>query len=381
MATPKTYDNLERPYNNLLERDAQDISDVSPKGENTSSAGATGDSSSDVFGGVGGGVGGANGSVESMSVKSDGSMGDVWIKNFIRSENWKPKSVGFNIDGQTGHAEFTDVYISGEVEALTGLIGGFTIGATDLSVTDGGDTTILSSGAIAFSAGPTGAPTVTITQEGILNASEANITGAIIANSGSIGSFTIGTYLYTGAKTTYNDSNAGIHLGADGIGIANNLFTVSAAGVVTAVSGTLGGWTLAPTTLSATGIVLDSANQKITVGSGSEITIDGVSKKIESSNYVSGVFGAGFYLDSNLLEVGNIAARGLIRTAVFQKDVISVVGGNLVVLDGDVLDEDMSALDDEILVTKGNSTFAIGDILRIKDGVDDEWMEVIDAPS
>jgi hypothetical protein len=29
------------------------------------------------------------------------------------------------------------------------------------------------------------------------------------------------------------------------------------------------------------------------------------------------------------------------------------------------------------LVTKGNTTFAVGDILRIKDGIDDEWLEVV----
>ena len=99
-------------------------------------------------------------------------------------------------------------------------------------------------------------------------------------------------------------------------------------GTITATGGTIGGWTIASTTLSATGIILDAGNQSI-----------------RSSNYASGVFGTGFSLDSNLLEVGNIACRGLIRTAVFQKDVVNVMGGNFAVLDGDVLDEDMSADD------------------------------------
>ena len=66
---------------------------------------------------------------------------------------------------------------------------------------------------------------------------------------------------------------------------------------------------------------------------------------VRSSNYVSGYMGAGFILKSDLLEVGNIACRGIFRTNIFQKDSISVVGGNVLILAGDVLVEDMTALD------------------------------------
>ncbi len=78
------------------------------------------------------------------------------------------------------------------------------------------------------------------------------------------------------------------------------------------------------------------------------IDIDGNAIRIRSSNYVSGVNGSGFTLESGLLEVGNIACRGIFRTAVFQKDVISVVGGNLVILPGDVLVTDMVASDTNV---------------------------------
>jgi cytidylate kinase len=52
---------------------------------------------------------------------------------------------------------------------------------------------------------------------------------------------------------------------------------------------------------------------------GNYINIDGANLRIRSSNYTSGYFGAGFTLEPNLLEVNNIVARGMIRTAVFQK--------------------------------------------------------------
>ena len=97
------------------------------------------------------------------------------------------------------------------------------------------------------------------------------------------------------------------------------------------------------TSSPAANVYIDSADTKIRLGpsSGNYINIDGANQKIQSSNYVSGMAGAGFTLDPDLLEVGNIAARGIIRTAVFQKDVVNVVNGNFVVLPGDCLATNM----------------------------------------
>ncbi len=143
-------------------------------------------------------------------------------------------------------------------------------------------------------------------------------------------------------------------------------------------SGEIGGWNIDATRIYSDDddVVLDSANKRIVVGTANKIFIDGANKRIQSDNYVSGYAGTGFHLSDNLLEVGNIACRGLIRTSVFQKDVISAMGGNFMVLDADVLDADMTADDTETLTTKGTTTFSTGDILRIKDGTDDEWLEV-----
>ena len=147
---------------------------------------------------------------------------------------------------------------------------------------------------------------------------------------------------------------------------------------ITATGGTIGGWTIAAATLSSANIVLDDGNDKITVNT---LTIDGANDRIRSGNYVSGFAGAGFTLEPDLLEVGNIACRGIFRTAVFQKDIISIVGGNVLVTPGDVLATDMTAADASILTIEGNETFAVGDILRIKDGTDDEWLEITNIAS
>jgi len=163
---------------------------------------------------------------------------------------------------------------------------------------------------------------------------------------------------------------------------AGNLFALSATivGTITATAGAIGGWVIAATTLSSDSdnIVLDSANEKITVGG---IEIDGVQDRIRSDNYVAGIAGVGFTLEPELLEVGNARIRGTIRTAVFQKDVISSVGGSFAVIDSDVLAVDMTALDASTLTIDGDTTFAVGDFLRIKDGTDDEWLEVTNIGS
>ena len=134
--------------------------------------------------------------------------------------------------------------------------------------------------------------------------------------------------------------------------------------------------------VGGTNIVLDGDDEKIKVGSGTPyLDIDGGNTRIRSSNYVTGAAGAGFTLEPDLLEVGNASIRGLLRTSVFQKDVISVVGGNLWLRSADVLTSDMTAADNSTLTVEGNETFSVGDFLRIKDGTDDEWLEVTNIGS
>jgi hypothetical protein len=74
----------------------------------------------------------------------------------------------------------------------SGTIAGMTISATALTATSGGNSTIVSSGSTAFTAGPTGSPTFTVTQAGVLTATGAIISGTITAAAGTIGGFDIG---------------------------------------------------------------------------------------------------------------------------------------------------------------------------------------------
>lgn len=133
--TNQNYGYVDRPYDAYLNRTTISIGEGSSSKTDTSESAGTSNSNSDVTSLYDPAT---NGSVESMPVKSEGGIGDVWIKNFIKSDNWKPKTVGFYINGLTGYAEFTNVYISGNIQALTGQVGGWTISDGSLYATTTG---------------------------------------------------------------------------------------------------------------------------------------------------------------------------------------------------------------------------------------------------
>jgi hypothetical protein len=113
----------------------------------------------------------------------------------------------------------------------------------------------------------------------------ASFSGAITAASGTIGSFTIGTYLYTGTKTAFDDANTGVHVGSDGIGIkgASGTCTISAAGVLTAGNAVLTG----SLSSGAGAVTIDANGIYITAGVGNANLI-----RWSSGAYISGVDGS-----------------------------------------------------------------------------------------
>jgi len=252
---------------------------------------------------------------------------------------------GLNANTQNFKIDATN----GNITSIAGTIGGWTISATALSTGtfDTLNTMYFGSSGLSLS------DVFKVTAAGALTATSATITGAITATSGTIGSFTIGTYLYTGTKTAYNDTNAGVHLGSDGIGIANNLFTVSSAGVITAVSGTIGGCTLGTTSIGSTAFVSGSAGWNIS--------------------------------NAGTAEFENIIARGEFRTAVFVKDEIHATGGSLIILSASTLKADFTSVTTPTTSTldltdppSGHAQlFSVNDIIRIKDGSGkDNWLKV-----
>lgn len=119
----ETYETIDRPYDSLMKREANtDYLETSLSSGSTIADTANGSSPA-----------GSTGSVETQNVTSPQSLGDVWINTFIKSTNWQPKKQGFYIDGLTGYAEFANIVLSGNIVAVGGTIGGWTIGASTLS--------------------------------------------------------------------------------------------------------------------------------------------------------------------------------------------------------------------------------------------------------
>jgi hypothetical protein len=217
--------------------------------------------------------------------------------------------------------------------------------------------------------------------------STGNVETQVVKSSGGIGDIWITSFI---KSMNYKPKSQGFMIdGPRGYIEATNVWV---SGSISATSGRFGGWYIQPGALSSdvvissSEILLDANNKLIRVGknlSSSDvfILIDGQSASIRSSDYVSGTTGNGFLISSNLIESGNVAIRGTIRSAVFQKNVTSSVGGDLMVINSDVLDEDMTPLNDSTIKIKGSSTFQLNDILRIKTDTNDEWFKVTSIDS
>lgn len=246
----------------------------------------------------------AGGPVQQASVASGGAIADILINNSIQSSSWLPRKMGFYINGQTGYAEFTNVYVSGNINATTGFIGGWTINATTIT---GGDATLDSTGVITLGTG-----------NNIVKLSAVDSTYRV----------------WVGNATA-----------------ASAPFSVTKAGAISATSGTIGGNALSSTTISST-------------------------------TFVSGPLGSGWSIsNTGTAEFQNVTVRGVIRTSVFEKDTVSAVNGIVLVSKADVLASDMTALDASTLTITGESSFVANEVIRMKDGTDDEWMLVTNAAS
>lgn len=174
-----------------------------------------------------------------------------------------------------GHLQADDATITGRIIADSGIIGNgatnkITIGtnATNAAIYNGmtslSDTShdgfYIGTDGIALGKGK-----FKVTKAGALTATEATITGAISAKSGTIGAnatnkITIGTgttnaSIYYGVTSLSDTAHNGFYLGSDGLVIGKGVFKVTNAGAVTATnasisgsitatSGTIGGWTI-----------------------------------------------------------------------------------------------------------------------------------------
>ena len=284
---------------------------------------------------------------------------------------WNGATNTFCIDAATGNVSLT-----GTITANIGCIGGWCIAtgclyATNAKMHSGAaNTARMEFGTGACSAGINSANAGTDISfwAGSTFANRASASfrvtaaGAITATSGTIGGFTIdgteGLYAGTGATRVQMKAGAGFWAGATAIGAAP--FSVTQAGALKSTSGSIAGWTI-------------NASQIFSSGCGLILCNTGA---IQTGSFVTG--NAGWKIDSvGNAEFNNICARGAIRTAVFIKDEISVVGGCAMIRPAGVLScDDVYSAASNIYYIDDNTQFAINDLIRIKGDMGDFWGKV-----
>lgn len=325
--TNRDYESIERPYDPLLQRSENITNSESTTEQNES----TDSDASQPSTSGGDTAASSNGSVETMPVKDAGSMDDIWINKFIRSKNWKPKKVGFYIDGRTGYAEFTGVYISGTITATSGIIGGFTLTPTKMyggiiqtaeTVGSGSTGVIMDTDGLrgydsvlglTFNLPTDGsAPTFS---SGIINETIYEIsTNAVLRTSSTVGDgsassagILINNTGFYACEANQTTANANVKILIDG--------SASFSGTITAASGTIGGWIIGANTLTGGGVTLNSSAGSISGATitGSTLTTATSGQRVEltsnaiffyntSGNVIGTIIG-----DSTTLFLGTVA--------------------------------------------------------------------------
>ena len=112
MASESTYESIDRPYGAFLEREPTDVISVGDGAQPGDVA-----QSEDGASGAGSVSPGGGGTPTETTIKGTQSFSDVWIDKEIRSRSWKPKKVGFMMNGETGYAEFSNVFVAGAITA------------------------------------------------------------------------------------------------------------------------------------------------------------------------------------------------------------------------------------------------------------------------
>ena len=126
---------------------------------------------------------------------------------------------------------------------------------------------------------------------GVLEATDGIFRGTITATAGAIGGFDIGSdYIrdvansFGLASTVTGGDDVRFWAGDTFANRATADFRVTEAGVIDSTLGTVGGWTLSSTTLTGGNVILDQANNKITIGSGANmITLNGATGQITTN--------------------------------------------------------------------------------------------------
>ena len=224
-------------------------------------------------------------------------------------DNWKTVAMAVgraDVNGESRFGVFADFLIAGYVGGSTvegsKIIGG-TLESTNYQKGKYGTYFDLTKGTFEFNS--SGEQKLTLDDKGVLT-----VKGTIKADLGYIGGssgFTIKDgKLYSGNKSDFSNTSAGVYIGTDGIALgANNAFSVTSAGALTAKSGTIGGIKIESDKIRS------KDNDNFTITSGGQatfkhVTITGVQQGSTFGNIgydgktTWGTFGGGSSFSSNV---------------------------------------------------------------------------------
>jgi hypothetical protein len=254
-------------------------------------------------------IGGRSGSIIAGAINSTGAISGVVISNVINSAlNTQASQILSNFSFSTSGAI--------QIGAVNGTVGEIKISPSGIVAKNpsGVSTFTLDgiSGSATF-AGQLSAATGTFA--GQLSAATGSFSGSITASSGLVGGWTIGASALTGGS---GNSSVGLAVDASTGGVsiyAGNAtkndapFKVTNTGVLTAQSGTVGGWTLGATSLSGgsgatkVGLEVDGVSGGVSIYAGSATKNDAPFKVTNTGvlTSISGSIGA-WTIDSSSLQ-------------------------------------------------------------------------------
>lgn len=190
------------------------------------------------------------------------------LTDALVSPNFSSGNSGWKID-EHGNVEFNDGNFRGDITGASGTFSGtITASAIDIGGTDATSWHVDSAGNMWWGAGGSYAASSgqRISNTGVIDFSSGTFSGTISAGTitGSTisgGSISGATLDIGGADSTswHVDVSGNMWLGAASFNISTNPFAVSSAGVLRAVSGTIGGWTLSSSQLSGGSVIIDSS--------------------------------------------------------------------------------------------------------------------------
>lgn len=206
---------------------------------------------------------------ESLTAEVAGKVDETYGSS-SSSFGWSLKSTGFYVYSNSSTVltiTSNGLSVVGAIDATSGSIGNLII---DGYLRFGGDTSYYISANYND-----GNYYVSLPGLRIDKASTAVFSGKLSAPSGVIGGFTISSSKLYSGKTSYSDSNSGVYLGTDGIGLGAGSFYVTSAGklyatnadisgTITATGGTIGGFTI-----NASSLTNSSGGSYIEITSGS----------------------------------------------------------------------------------------------------------------